>query len=366
MQLNLLSPLTFSGHETWLTWLHEMLPKPHVHVDAPVVFDLFAGCGGLALGFEIAGFQTHGFEMKPQAVKTYNTNLSGTCEDVTLDIGMPEGKADVLIGGPPCQPFSQIGYQRGKRDPRDGFPVFLNAVERIQPKIAIIENVRGLLYRNKDYLRKAIAELEKFGYDVDAKLFKMLDYGVPQKRERVVIVASQVGWQWPEPFTSQKVTVEMALGPLTRQHDQNSRFLTPSMDKYIAAYEKKSQCVRPRDLHLDQPSRTVTCRNLGGATSDMLRIRLPDGRRRMLTVREGARLQSFPDWFTFTGTLYEQYEQIGNAVAPLMALALAKQVRHYLASSNQGMGQQARIPIHLVQSPYAKELALVRRQSYCN
>ena len=264
------------------------------------------------------------------------------------------------MGGPPCQPFSQIGYQRGKRDPRDGFPIFLNAVERIQPKIAIIENVRGLLYRNKDYLRKAIAELEKFGYDVDAKLFKMLDYGVPQKRERVVIVASQVGWQWPEPFTSQKVTVEMALGPLTRHHDQNSRFLTPSMDNYIAEYEKKSQCVRPRDLHLDQPSRTVTCRNLGGATSDMLRIRLPDGRRRMLTVREGARLQGFPDWFTFTGTLYEQYEQIGNAVAPLMALALAKQVRHYLVSPSQSMGQQTRIPIHLVHSPYAKELALIK------
>ena len=99
MQLNLLSPLTFSSHETWLTWLHEMLPQPDVPADAPIVFELFAGCGGLALGFEIAGFQTHGFEMKPQAVKTYNTNLSGTCEDVTLDIGIPKGKADVLIGG---------------------------------------------------------------------------------------------------------------------------------------------------------------------------------------------------------------------------------------------------------------------------
>ncbi|MEM9218041.1 MAG: BsuBI/PstI family type II restriction endonuclease [Cyanobacteria bacterium P01_F01_bin.150] len=359
MQLNLLNPLTFSSHETWLDWLHEMLPRPQPHPNGPIVFDLFAGCGGLALGFEVMGFQTYGFEMKPQAVDTYNHNLTGTCEAVTLDIGTPDGKTDVLIGGPPCQPFSQIGYQRGKRDPRDGFPIFLNAVERFQPQIAIIENVRGLLYRNKDYLRKAIAELEKFGYDVDAKLFKMIEYGVPQKRERVVIVASRVGWQWPEPFTSQKVTVEMALGPLARQYDQNSRFLTPNMDRYIAEYEKKSQCVRPRDLHLNQPSRTVTCRNLGGATSDMLRVRLPDGRRRMLTIREGARLQSFPDWFKFTGSQYEQYEQIGNAVAPLMALALAKQVRYHLELPTLVTIVQTHHPNTLVTSP-RKELALVQ------
>lgn len=331
-QVNLLNRCTFSDHESWLSWLHDVLPKPEVPPDAPVLFDLFAGCGGLALGFEAKGFRTYGFEMKPQAVATYNANLDGKCEETLLSIGLPEGEADIVIGGPPCQPFSQIGYQRGKRDLRDGFPIFLDAVNRIRPKIAIVENVRGLLFRNKDYLRQVMRELERFGYSVDAKLVKAFEYGVPQKRERVVIVASKVGWEWPHPVTLEPVTARTALGSLALTCQPNSRFLTPNIDRYIAEYEKKSQCTRPRDLHLDQPSRTVTCRNLGGSTADMLRIRLPDGRRRMLTVRESARLQSFPDWFEFKGSEYGQYEQIGNAVAPLMALALAHQAQHFIDS----------------------------------
>jgi DNA (cytosine-5)-methyltransferase 1 len=106
------------------------------------------------------------------------------------------------------------------------------------------------------------------------------------------------------------------------------------MDRYIAAYEKKSQCVRPRDLHLDRPARTLTCRNLAGATSDMQRLRLADGRRRRLGVREAARLQSFPDWFEFAGSERSAFYQIGNAVPPLLAYRLGKAVRAYL----EGLG----------------------------
>ncbi len=311
----------------WHSWLHDALPVPNVPPSAPVVLDLFAGCGGLALGFEVQGFHTIGYEMKKAAVNTYSTNLSGDCHEVFLEIGMPEESAEVIIGGPPCQPFSQFGYQRGKRDQRNGFPVFLDAVDRIRPKIAIIENVRGVLYRNKDYLRSVVRRLERFGYTVETKILNAVHYGVPQKRERVVIVASAVGWRWPEPLVTSPITVGVALGDMALEEGPNSKYLTPSMDAYIAEYERQSQCVIPRDLHLDKPSRTVTCRNLGAATSDMLRLRMPSGKRRRLTVREGARLQGFPDWFEFTGDEYEQYEQIGNAVAPLLGLALARSTK---------------------------------------
>ena len=324
------------GEGDWHSWLHEALPRPDVSPGAPVVLDLFAGCGGLALGFEVQGFRSIGYEMKKAAVDTYSANLSGDCHEEFLEVGKPDEAAEVIIGGPPCQPFSQFGYQRGKRDRRDGFPVFLNAVERIRPKIALIENVRGALYRNKDYLRLVAHELERLGYTVETKVLNAVHYGVPQKRERVVIVASTVGWHWPAPLVAEPITAGAALGDMAFQEGPDSHYLTSSMDEYIAEYERRSHCVTPRDLHLDRPSRTVTCRNLGAATSDMLRLRMPSGKRRRLTVREGARLQGFPDWFEFAGNEYEQCEQIGNAVAPLLGLALARSVKVALDMESPG------------------------------
>ena len=347
------------GESGWHSWLHEALPKPNVPSGAPVVLDLFAGCGGLALGFEVQGFRSIGYEMRKAAVATYSANLTGDCNEVFLELGKPHDAADVIIGGPPCQPFSQFGYQLGKRDRRNGFPIFLNAVDRIRPKIAIIENVRGVLYRNKDYLRSVVGELERFGYAVETRILNSVHYGVPQNRERIVIVASTVGWNWPEPLVTAPITAGVALGDMAYQERHDSLYLTPGMDTYIAEYERRSHCVTPRDLHLDRPSRTVTCRNLGAATSDMLRLRMPGGRRRRLTVREGARLQGFPDWFEFAGNEYEQYEQIGNAVAPLLGLALAGSAKAALAmeptSPAKGIGQRYIMATDVLASDPASE-----------
>lgn len=263
---------------------------------------------------------------------------------MVLDIGLPdrrEGEIDLVIGGPPCQPFSQIGYQRGNRDPRDGFPIFLDTVARLRPRIALIENVRGLLFRNRDYLGMVAHELERLGYRVDARLLNARNYGTPQNRERVVIVAHKGGWEWPEPAVDEPVVAGHAIGDTAHTIPEDAKFLNESMDRYIADYEARSHCINPRDLYLDRPARTLTCRNLGAATADMQRIRLPDGRRRMLTVREGARLQGFPDWFEFAGTRYEQTEQIGNAVSPLMALALGQSAMRALEAS---MPRQPRRP----------------------
>jgi DNA (cytosine-5)-methyltransferase 1 len=306
--------------------------------------DLFAGCGGLALGFEAAGIKTIGYEADADAVATYERNLSGECNQAWLEVGTPFGvKPDIVIGGPPCQPFSVIGHQRGPKDERNGFPAFLDAVRRLEPKLALIENVRGMLYQNRAYMTVVMEELTTLGYAVDVRLLKATDYGVPQNRERVVIIATKVGWEWPAATVTVPVTAGIALGPTATEAPEGSKFLTASQDAYIAVYEKKSKCVRPRDLYLDRPARTLTCRNFGASTSDMHRIRLPDGRRRMLRIQEGARLQSFPDWFEFAGGYSSATKQIGNAVPPLMALALAKAARAALeAPGENGSFRKAR------------------------
>ncbi len=303
--------------------IDEML-RPRIEEQA-VVLDLFAGCGGLSLGFESAGFRTIGYEMVEAAAETYNRNLKGTCYNEFLEVGFeyPESeKIDIIIGGPPCQPFSRFGNQKGIEDARDGFPVFIDAVKRIRPRVFLFENVANILGRHKWYLELIVSALRKLGYMVEYKVVNAVDYGVPQNRERLICIGHQASFWFPR-VEQRRITVEEAIGDLMCSYDENSKFLTPEQDRYIAAYEEKSHCITPRDLHPDRPARTITCRNLAGATSDMQRVKLPDGRRRRIEVREAARLQSFPDWFEFCGTETRQFYQIGNAVPPLLSYKLA-------------------------------------------
>jgi DNA (cytosine-5)-methyltransferase 1 len=118
-----------------------------------------------------------------------------------------------------------------------------------------------------------------------------------------------------------------AIGDTMHEAPPDSKFLTESMDVYVAKYEKASYCINPRDLYEDKPARTLTCRNLAGATGDMQRVRLKDGRRRRLFPNEAARLQSFPDWFKFAGNETQVFNQIGNAVPPFLAYQLAQSVK---------------------------------------
>lgn len=306
----------------------DSLLNPEVR-EQGMVLDLFAGCGGLSLGFEAAGFRTIGYEMVEAAVETYNNNLKGKCYSQFLTVGFeyPNQKdIDIVIGGPPCQPFSRFGNQMGIEDARDGFPVFIDAVRRIQPKVFLFENVANILGRHKWYLDLIIGELRKLGYYVEYRVLNAVDYGVPQNRERLICVGHRSSFQFPR-IEQKRVTVEQAIGDTMYSPEPTDKILTARQDEYIAVYEKKSHCVNPRDLYPERPARTITCRNLAGATSDMQRVRLRDGRRRRLTDREAARLQSFPDWFKFAGTETRRYYQIGNAVPPLMAYKLALQVK---------------------------------------
>lgn len=309
--------------------------KPWVDTELnKTVVDLFAGCGGLSLGFEANGFKTIGYEMEESASNTYNKNLLGECITGKLTPESTYPKADIIIGGPPCQPFSVGGKQLGLKDSRDGFPIFLSAIRQLNPEVFMFENVRGMLYKNKWYLKEVIDELENSGYHIDYALLNAVNYEVPQNRERVIVVGAKSKIKLPNPIR-RSVTAGEALGQLAFEFDEDSKFFTESMDRYVANYEKASKCINPRDLYLNKPARTLTCRNLAGATGDMHRVRLKDGRRRRITVREAARLQSFPDWFDFQGTETHQFNQIGNAVAPNFAFHLAKNIkRHIMGKSD--------------------------------
>jgi DNA (cytosine-5)-methyltransferase 1 len=310
------------------------LLTPKVSEESVTVLDLFAGCGGLALGFEAAGFNTIGYEMDKDAVNTYNSNLHGVCHEEYLTRNTIYPDADVIIGGPPCQPFSVGGAQSGLKDSRDGFPAFISAIASVQPKLWMFENVRGMLYKNRHYLGEVINSLEDLGYQVSFELMKAVNFSVPQNRERLIVVGHKGGFEFPNTYTT-RFTAGDAVMDIAFNIKDDDMFLTASQDVYVAKYEKASKCINPRDLHLDRPARTVTCRNLAGATGDMHRIRLPDGRRKRLNVREGARLQSFPDWFNFSGAKTSQYNQIGNAVPPLLSYSLALSIKDYLSGEVQ-------------------------------
>lgn len=331
--------------------LNETL-KPHESLKLTVL-DLFAGCGGLALGFESVGFTTIGFEKDHDAAQTYAANLHGTCLETELNTQSEYPSAEVIIGGPPCQPFSVGGNQDGINDARNGFPAFLEAVRKVNPELFLFENVRGMLYGNKWYFEEIIVSLEALGYLVEYKLLNAADYGVPQNRERLFVIGHKKEFSFPLP-ESRRITVAEAIGDLMETVPSDAKFLTPSMDEYVKKYEIASKCIRPRDLYPDKPARTLTCRNLAASTGDMQRIRLRDGRRRRLLVREAARLQSFPDWFEFSGNETSQFYQIGNAVPPMLARHLAESIRDYFIRCAADEKSSADKPLHRLQ----KQLSL--------
>jgi len=308
-----------------------LIPKEN---GGSLVLDLFAGCGGLALGFESQGFMTRGFEQNTDACETYNRNLLGKCEQVTLSVNTNYPQANVIIGGPPCQPFSVGGLQLGLNDSRDGFPIFIAAIKNVKPDIWLFENVRGIFYKNQAYFKEIISSIESLHYVVEIHLINSVNYGIPQNRERVIVIGHRGEFHFPAKDTV-RVTSGEAIGDTMYQMLPQARYLTPSMDGYIAKYEQASSCINPRDLDPNKPSRTLTCRNLSGATGDMQRIKLSDGRRRRLILREAARLQSFPDWFEFCGSENSQFKQVGNAVPPLLAYRLARAIRNYLESNKR-------------------------------
>lgn len=356
-------------------------------ISSPTVLDLFCGCGGISKGFELAGFSIiGGIDFNDDATKSFKINFPDAtvkCGDIT-EISNEEvktlyGGVDIIVGGPPCQGFSSANrWQKEMEDPRNKlFFQYLRFVEVLRPKAILIENVRGLLTRDNGYAKNRIEELlTSMGYVVANSILDSSNFGVPQIRKRAFFVAfrSDLNKQAFD-FSSipylPRVTVEDAIGELyalengdtthipTRPNNEYTEYLRKGMDvlndhtsTYPAEIVQKRISFVPQGgnwqdvpselwpsqrsnrhssaykrLSPGQPSCTIDTGNAHSNYFHPIFNRIP-------SIRESARLQSFPDSFAFYGSRGSRYKQVGNAVPPLLAKAVASQILIKLNENN--------------------------------
>ncbi|WP_312588938.1 DNA cytosine methyltransferase [Corynebacterium dentalis] len=317
----------------------------------------FTGCGGLDLGFRDMGFDpVWANDLDESACSTYQHSLGDhiVCEDITkidpfTDQSIPP--ADLVIGGFPCQDFSIIWKRPGLDGARGGlYRNFRDFIAAKRPKAFVAENVKGLLTANNKLAIKTIVEdLEAVspGYIVKPRLYNFAEYGVPQFRERVLIVGVRMDtgfdFRHPKPTHGPRgrmpyktagealrgVEKISANNEIMRQREKTRQMLTeiPEGGNYTNIPKDHPLYVKGlishvyRRLHRDEPSRTIIAAGGGGTWG--YHFEYP----RALTNRERARLQSFPDWFQFQGSTTEVRRQIGNAVPPEGVHALAKRLQ---------------------------------------
>jgi len=358
------------------------------------VVSLFSGCGGFDLGF----IQTNHYEViwandiLKDACETYRNNIGNhiVCADINEVDKTTIPKADVLVGGPPCQSFSLVG-KRDPNDKRSGLVwSYLEVLEQVEPKFFILENVTGLLSaKNPDgskVLDDLVKAFEKLGYSTNVFKLNAADYGVPQRRKRVFIIGNNLGLTIKEPTTTHSqndentqkwVSAKEAIGDLSNtsksgkgkyihipQNDyqklmrveQNGTFnlhFTP----YASEKDKElMQHIPPGGNYTDVPDEVATTRILnfkktGGRTTTYGRLK-PDmpgytlnthfnrlnvgcnihyKYKRLISLREGLRIQSFPDDFVIhSSNKRNYYVQIGNAVPPILGKVLAEAIYELL------------------------------------
>lgn len=287
------------------------------------VTSLFAGCGGLDYGFHKNNAYTHVFinDFDEDACKTYEKNFKVTplCSDIKEVKTIPD--CDIIIGGFPCQGFSMANPYRSENDTRNGLYLEILRLLRIKmPKYFLLENVKGILnmggYETKDdkkhkkgrIIKTILSDLEECGYKVSFKLFDIKNFDVPQKRQRVIIIGvrSDIDFtpEWPTESNTM-LTLRDAIGDLTIEYNQTIQHVGTKHKCSVTGY------VGNRELNWDEPAPTITGR--GGGSGGPVIHNHPSLKRR-ITVRECARIQTFPDSFEFVGSISSMYKQIGNAV----------------------------------------------------
>ncbi len=370
--------------------------------------DLFCGCGGMTLGFKWSGFESIlASDIDENCGKTMERNFPetsfflGNISDITkedLDKIIQNIEIDIITGGPPCQGFSLANKNRNKMqdDPRNQlFYDYVKIIKWYNPKAFVMENVKGLLSMEKGKVIQTIKEEFEnagIGYNVDYKVLKASDYGVPQNRERVILIGFRKDLnlfpEFPTISTTPKITVDQAILDLPTIHagegQEGVKYLTTPQNEYQVFMRQNSskvynhiamrhtqrliqrfEAIQPgknlldvwdthgamkrgnptikseikfsqNNLRLigDKPAPTVAASFQSNFIHPYLN--------RNFTAREGARFQSFPDDFIFEGMRTKmswekglsQYQQIGNAVPPLMAKAVADKIKDILTNGN--------------------------------
>ena len=302
-----------------------------------------AGAGGQALGLEQAGFAHEALvEIEPDFAKTLRLNRplwDVRTADMNEFDGRPFKGVDLLAGGLPCPPFSVAGKQLGERDERNLFPAAIRLVDEIRPKAVMIENVRGFLSAVfEDYRLQLKAQLGKLGYHTEWRLLNASDFGVPQLRPRVVIVALRKdlveAFDWPDVLPHNPPTVGETLGDLMAANGwQGAKRWAKQADDIAPTIVGGSKKHGGPDLG---PTRARNAWAAMGVEGRSLAetAPLPDfcGMPR-LTIPMVARLQGFPDSWQFFGRKTTAYRQVGNAFPPPVARAVASNLRIALAAN---------------------------------
>lgn len=342
------------------------------------IIDLFCGVGGFSLGFEMAGFETvFAIDHWADAVKTYNYNRKKEIA-TTLDIHDLTSEAlkelnqkyEIVgvIGGPPCQGFSTVGTRRIDDERNHLYLEYYRVVKELRPKFFVIENVKGLLTLNKGMFKQDIMErFGSLGYTItEPQVLNASNYGVPQFRERVFFVGVlDSHFKFPNPFdytvsTSDALSDLPSLDNMKEHYETYPYYEEPNND-YQKLMTKDSLLITNHNFtnHTEQTINIISMVPDGGGIKDLppeywdirkynkafqrMNSQLPShtidtGHRnyfhykenRVPSVRECARIQSFPDDFEFIGTKSSQYRQVGNAVPPLLGKAIAEQLNKIL------------------------------------
>ncbi len=309
--------------------------------------ELCAGGGGQAIGLEAAGF-THAalVEIEPIACDTLRLNRPSWNvieADLRTFAGNPFQGVDLVAGGVPCPPFSLAGRQLGSSDERDLFPEALRIVSECRPRAVMLENVRGLLSSRFDHYRETLDQrLNDLGYSSFWKLLQASDFGVPQLRPRVVIVAIEASaathFSWPDAVRQEPPTVGQVLckemGSGGWQHAATWANQADSIAPTLVGGSKKHG---GPDLGPTRAKREWAKIGVcGKGVADCAPPPDFDGLPR-LTVAMAALVQGFPPDWTFAGRKTAAYRQVGNAFPPPVAEAVARQIRKALAAADRAV-----------------------------